>query len=84
MSCQGERSQLLQSVAACPELLGAPLARSWQFTGLSLPWGEGEKNGEAVSLLPFLEGRCVQMFGSRHLCKKDSESRKGRVISKGD
>ena len=29
---------------------GLPLARSWQFTGLSLPWGEGEKNrGSHVS-----------------------------------
>lgn len=41
-------------------------------------------NGEAVSLLPFLEGHCVQMSDSCHLSKKDSESRKGRLISKGD
>lgn len=70
-----------------PGLSGAPLARSCRFKGLSPPWGKGEKtkqNGEAMSLLPFLEGHYFQMFGSCHLCKKDSESRKGRVTSKGD
>ena len=52
--------------------------------GCLCPGARVKKTGEAMSLLPFLEGHCIQMFGSCHLCKKDSESRKGRVISKGD
>lgn len=87
-----EEVSLLQSVAACPGLSGARGSRGHRWLkavdsrGCLRPGArvkKQNKTGKPCLCCPSWKDTTF-MCGSCHLCKKDSESRKGRVTSKGD